>query len=147
MFRDNHDTAQKAIGRMPLVIVGGLVDLTKGKSPTDDLPNLLGAASQKVRMTFLNTRLFDAKDDAVVTAMTERILESGTSPTEDGELMAALKQHGSPDFVMFGGVRYFAERRQHIYRFHLALHNLHTGKLVCAVETDIIKKTDVEVSK
>ena len=38
------DFSDMMIWLIPLVIVGGLVDLTKGKSPTDDVGNLLGAA-------------------------------------------------------------------------------------------------------
>ena len=142
VFRDNYDTAQQAIDRAPLVIVGGLVDLTKGKSPTDDLDNLLGAASQNVRMTLINSRLFDAKDDALVTTITKRIIENGNSPLEDGELMAALKQHGSPDFYMVGDLSYFGGRKKHTYRFHLALHNLHTGKIVWEGTEDVEKEKE-----
>jgi len=142
-FRDNYDTAQEAIGRIPLVIVGGLVDLTKGKSPTADLDNLLATASQNVRITLLRSRLVDAKDDSAITAMTDRIIKNGNSPTEDGELMAALKQHGSPDFFMVGDIKYFPERRAHTYRIRLALHNLHTGKIVWEDFKDVTKKTGV----
>lgn len=145
VFRSNYDTAQKAVDRAPLVIVGGLVDLTGGKSPTADIANLLGAASQNVRMTLLNTRLFDAKDDVLVTTITKRIIENGNSPLEDGELMSALKQHGSPDFFMVGDLRHFSEKTRHSYRFRLALHNLHTGKIVWEGVETIIK--NVEVSK
>ena len=142
-FRDNYDTAQEAIGRIPLVIVGGLVDLTNGKSPTADLDNLLSTASQNVRITLLRSRLVDAKDDSAITAMTDRIIKNGNSPTEDGELMAALKQHGSPDFFMVGDIKYFPERRAHTYRIRLALHNLHTGKIVWEDFKDVTKKTGV----
>lgn len=130
IFRSNYDKAQKEVDRVPLVIVGGLVDLTGGKSPTADLGNLLGAASQNLRMTLVNSALFDAKDDALVTTITKRIIANGNSPLEDGELMSALKQHGSPDFYIVGDLRYFDEPRARIYRFRLALHNLHTGKIV-----------------
>ena len=147
IFRANYDKAQKEIDRAPLVIVGGLVDLTGGKSPTADLDNLLGAASQNLRMTLVNSALFDAKDDTLVTTITKRILTSGNSPLEDGELMSALKQHGSPDFYMVGDLRYFDEPRVRIYRFRLALHNLHTGKIVWEGTETIEKKKTKEVSK
>ena len=147
IFRANYDKAQKEIDRAPLVIVGGLVDLTGGKSPTADLDNLLGAASQNLRMTLVNSALFDAKDDTLVTTITKRILTSGNSPLEDGELMSALKQHGSPDFYIVGDLRYFDEPRVRIYRFRLALHNLHTGKIVWEGTETIEKKKTKEVSK
>ena len=143
VFRDNYDTAQAAIDHIPLVVVGGLVDLTNGKSPTADLDNLLASASQNVRITLLRTRLVDAKDDSVITEMTDRIVKNGKSPTEDGALMAVLKQHGSPDFFMVGDIKYFPERGKHIYRIRLALHNLHTGKIVWEDFKDVSKNTGV----
>ncbi len=147
IFRSNYDKAQKEIERAPLVIVGGLVDLTGGKSPTADVGNFLGAASQNLRMTLLNSGLFDAKDDALVTTITKRIIASGNSPTEDGELMAALKQHGSPDFYMVGDLRYFDEPRAWTYRFRLAVHNLHTGKIVWEGTETIAKNKGKAVVK
>ena len=143
VFRTNYDAVQKKIERAPLVIVGGLVDLTKGKSPTDDVDNFLGAASQSVRMLLVNSNLFDAKDDALVTTITKRIIENGNSPLEDGELMSALKQHGSPDFYMAGDLRYFDESAARMYRFRLALHNLHTGKIIWEGTETITKKKAV----
>ena len=143
VFRTNYDEVQKKIERAPLVIVGGLVDLTKGKSPTDDVDNFLGAASQSVRMLLVNSNLFDAKDDALVTTITKRIIENGNSPLEDGELMSALKQHGSPDFYMAGDLRYFDESAARMYRFRLALHNLHTGKIIWEGTETITKKKAV----
>ena len=143
VFRDNYDTAQAAIDHIPLVVVGGLVDLTNGKSPTADLDNLLASASQNVRITLLRTRLVDAKDDSVITEMTDRIVKNGKSPTEDGALMAVLKQHGSPDFFMVGDIKYFLEKKAHKYRIRLALHNLHTGKIVWEDFKDVSKNTGV----
>lgn len=142
VFRDNYNAAQAAIGRIPLVIVGGLKDLTKGKSPTADMDNLLATASLNVRITLLRTRLVDAKDDSVITAMTERIIENGKSPTEDGELMDVLKKHGSPDFIMLGDIRYFDEEKKY-YRVRLALHSFHTGKIVWEDFKDVSKNTGV----
>lgn len=130
VFRSNYDKAQGELGRAPLAIVSGIVDLTKGKSPSAGLADLLAAASQGVRMAFVNSGLFEAKDDVLVTAITKRIIESGNSPLEDGELMAALKQHGSPDFYVVGDMMYFVEGDGAKYRLRMALHDLHTGKIV-----------------
>lgn len=130
VFRSNYDKAQGDLGRAPTAIIGGIVNMTDGKSPCEGLANLLAAASQGVRMAFINSGLFDAKDDALVSAITKRIVESGNSPLEDGELMTALKQHGSPDFYAVGDMMYFEESAEGKYRLRLALHNLHSGKIV-----------------
>ena len=130
VFRTNYDKAQSAIGHLPLAIVAGIVDMTKGRSASGNLSDLLAAGSQGVRMTLVNSGLFEAKDDTLVTIISDRIIKSGNSPLEDGELMSALKQHGSPDFYVVGDMMYFSEGRLDKYRIRLALHNLHTGKIV-----------------
>lgn len=130
VFRTNYDKAQSAIGRLPLAIVAGIVDMTKGRSASGNLFDLLAAGSQGVRMTLVNSGLFEAKDDTLVTTISDRIIKSGNSPLEDGELMSVLKQHGSPDFYVVGDMMYFSEGRLDKYRIRLALHNLHTGKIV-----------------
>ena len=129
VFRSNYDKAQGTMGRAPLAIIGGIVDMTGGKSPCTGIADLLAAASQGVRMALVNSGLFDAKDDAIVAAITKRIVESGNSPLEDGELMTALKQHGSPDFYVVGDMMYFTEDGKGKYRLRLALHNLRDGKI------------------
>lgn len=130
VFRSNYDMTQGTLGRAPMAIIGGVSDLTDGKSKQEGITNLLAAASQGVRMAFVNSGLFDAKDDALIATMTQRIVDSGKSPLEDGELMEALKQHGSPDFYVVGDLMFFAEKTCGRYRLRLALHNLHTGKVV-----------------
>lgn len=129
VFRTNYDEAQRRLGRAPTAILGGIADTTGGNSPCANLPDLLAAASQGMRMAFINSGLFDAKDDALVSAMTKRIIESGNSPLENGELMDALKQHGSPDFYVVGDMMFFTEGNEGKYRLRLALHSLHTGKI------------------
>ena len=144
VFRSNYDKAQEEIGKAPLAIIGGLVDMTNGKSPCGDLADLLAAGAQTVRMTFINSGLFEAKDDALVTTITKRIISNGNSPLEDGELMSALKQHGSPDFFVVGDMMYFVDSRKGKYRLRLALHNMHTGKIVLedvyTIEKPLVKE-------
>lgn len=143
VFRTNYDKAQSAIGRLPLAIVAGIIDMTKGRSASGNLSDLLAAGSQGVRMTFVNSGLFEAKDDTLVTTISDRIIKSGNSPLEDGELMSALKQHGSPDFYIVGDMMYFSEGKLDKYRLRLALHNLHTGKIVFEDVLTIEKRKSV----
>lgn len=144
VFRSNYDKAQGEIGKAPLAIIGGLVDMTNGKSPCGDLADLLAAGAQTVRMTFINSGLFEAKDDALVTTITKRIISTGNSPLEDGELMSALKQHGSPDFFVVGDMMYFVDAKKGKYRLRLALHDMHTGKIVLedvyTIEKPLVKQ-------
>lgn len=139
VFRTNYDKAQSTIGRLPLAIVAGIIDMTKGYSSSRNLADLLAAGSQGVRMTLVNSGLFEAKDDTLVTTISDRIIKSGNSPLEDGELMSALKQHGSPDFYVVGDMMYFSEGKLDKYRLRLALHNLHTGKIVFEDVLTIVK--------
>lgn len=67
----------------------------------------------------------------MLVSLAKRIVASGNSPLEDGELMAALKQHGSPDFFVSGDLKRLTDLDGiAYYKFHLAIHSLSTGKIV-----------------
>lgn len=125
LFRSNYDEAQREMGRLPIAVIGGIEDKT-GEGRSD----LLEACGQTVRVALFRSGLFEVKDDGVMVALAERIIGSGNSPLENPELMAALKQHGSPDFYVAGDLRVFAEGAYKAYRTRLAVHSLHTGKIV-----------------
>lgn len=125
LFRSNYDAAQREMERLPIAVIGGIEDKT-GEGRTD----LLEACGQTVRVALFRSGLFEVKDDGVMVTLAERIIGSGNSPLENPELMAALKQHGSPDFYVVGDLRQFAEGAYKAYRTRLAVHSLHTGKIV-----------------
>lgn len=125
LFRSNYDEAQRAMERLPIAVIGGIEDKTD-EGRTD----LLEACGQTVRVALFRSGLFEVKDDGMMVTLAERIIGSGNSPLENPELMAALKQHGSPDFYVVGDLRLFPEGAYKAYRARLAIHSLHTGKIV-----------------
>lgn len=136
-FKANYDMAKSSIGgRLPIAVNGGLVNLS-GEDGNNSIVEAVGAT---MRVILFNTALFDIKDDAAAGAMAKRIVSGGNSPVEDGELMSALKQHGSPDFFILGDLRKFSDYGgRNTYRLHLAVHTLANGKILWEGIQNIVK--------
>ena len=129
-FKENYEAAQTEKGGLPIVIVGSVTNKSDGAA-SQAYGDLLKAIPDTLRIELFNSNLFDVKNDELSVMFAQRILASDKSPVEDGELMSALKQHGSPDFVIIGDIRLFADHgKRKTCRVHLALHSLKTGKVV-----------------
>ena len=129
-FKENYETAQTEKGGLPIVIVGSVTNKSDGAA-SQAYGDLLKAIPDTLRIELFNSNLFDVKNDELSMTFAQRILASDKSPVEDGELMSALKQHGSPDFVIIGDIRLFVDLgKRKTCRVHLALHSLKTGKVV-----------------
>lgn len=129
-FKENYEQAETEKSGLPIVIVGGVTNKSEGAA-AQAYAEFLKAIPDTLRIELFNSNLFDVKHDELSVMFAQRILASDKSPIEDGELMNALKQHGSPDFVILGDIRLFADQgKRKTCRFHLALHSLKTGKVV-----------------
>lgn len=138
-FKENYETVQTEKSGLPIVIVGGVTNKSDA-ADSKAYGNLLKAIPDTLRIELFNSNLFDVKNDEMNVTLAERILSSDKSPLEDGELMNALKQHGSPDFVVIGDIRLFPDRgKRKTCRFHLALYSLKTGKVVWEGKKTAIK--------
>ena len=136
IFIDAHNAAKASSGRTPIAVNGGIVNMT-GDNGYD---SLVGAGDATVRVLLRDTSLFDVKDDAVAPAIAKRIITGGNSPLEDGEAMAWLKQHGSPDFCVVGDLHKFVDfEKRTTYRVHLAIHSLANGKVAWEGLLTVIK--------
>ncbi|MBQ7177455.1 MAG: hypothetical protein IJS08_08580 [Victivallales bacterium] len=114
-------------GRLPVVVLGGI----ENKSGNAALNDLIEAAGEHFRVKLFNSKLFEVKDDGVLVALAKRIVASGNSPLEDGELMGNLKQHGSPEFFVVGDLKRLTDLDGiGYYKLRLAIHSLATGKIV-----------------
>ena len=140
--KNYEDSKAKQDGRLPIAVIGGI----ENKSGNVRLDDLLEAAGERFRVKLFNSKLFEVKDDGVLVALAKRIVASGNSPLEDGEIMGALKQHGSPDFFVVGDLRHLTDLDGvGYYKLRIAIHNLSTGKIVWEdIETFNTKK---EVTK
>lgn len=136
IFIDAHNAVKSASGKIPIAVNGGIVNMT-GDNGYD---SIVGAGDATVRVLLRDTSLFDVKDDAVAAVMAKRIITSGNSPLENGEPMAWLKQHGSPDYYVVGDLRKFVDfERRTTYRVHLAIHSLANGKVAWEGLLTVIK--------
>lgn len=138
-FKENYEAAQTEKGGLPIVIVGSVTNKSDGAA-SQAYGDLLKAIPDTLRIELFNSNLFDVKNDELSVTFAQRILASDKSPVEDGELMSALKQHGSPDFVIIGDIRLFVDHgKRKTCRVHLALHSLKTGKVVWEGKKTAIK--------
>jgi len=138
LFIKNYDSRKSEMDRLPVIVLGGLKDMSNL-----NIGDILSAASDNIRIQLFKTRLFDVKDDTIAASLADRIVASGKSVIEDGELVQALKQHGSPDFYVLGDIRLFADyAERRTYRLHLALHDLNTGKVIWEDIKTIVKARD-----
>ena len=135
LFVKNYVERQASLEHMPIAIVGELKNDT-GVA----LADMLAAARDGIRVRLLKTKLFDVKDDDAAVELGNRIIVGGNSMLEDGEIFQALRQHGSPDFMVLGDVRLFADfAGRKTFRLHLALHDFATGKVVWEDINTIVK--------
>ena len=128
LFIKNYSVAKAAANRQPVVVLGGLEDKTAIDG--DSIKVRLDATLATLRVALFNSRLFEIKDDEASVALAKRIVVGGDSPLENGESMALLKTHDSPDFYVLGDLRRFVDNGESSYRMRLAVHSLASGKIV-----------------
>ena len=125
-FMRNYEEQKKKGARNPIAVIGGM----ENESGRPEFDAGLKAGGERFRKKLFDSRLFDVKDDAMLVSLAKRIIVSGNSPTEDGDLMSELKQHGSPDFFVVGNLSHFADLDgTGYYKFRITMHSLRTGKI------------------
>ena len=126
-FVKNYEEQKKKDERIPIAVIGGM----ENESGHTEFDAGLKAAGERFRKKLFDSKLFDVKDDAILVDLAKRIVASGNSPTENGDLMEKLKQHGSPDFFVIGNLTHFADLDgTRYYKFRITMHSLRTGKIV-----------------
>ncbi|MBR6470863.1 MAG: hypothetical protein IKS83_03620 [Victivallales bacterium] len=127
-FLKNYEESQaRRDGRLPVVVLGGIAN----KSGDAGLDALIEAGGERFRVMLFNSKRFEVKDDNVLVDLAKRIVASGNSPLENGELMGELKRHDSPDFYVVGDLKFLNDLDGvAYYKLRLAIHSLLTGKIV-----------------
>ncbi len=140
-FVRNYDECKARLAeRLPVAVLGGIAN----QSGDANLNQLLEAAGERFRVRLFNTKLFEVKDDGVLVALARRIVASGNSPLENGELMGALKRHGSPDFFVAGDLKRLTDLDGvSYYKLRLAIHSLSTGRTVWEGIETFTRKSEV----
>ena len=126
-FVKNYEEQKGKGERLPIAVIGGM----ENESGHPEFDAGLKASGERFRKKLFDSKLFDVKDDAILVNLAKRIVASGNSATENGDLMEELKQHGSPDFFVIGNLNHFADLDgTGYYKFRVTMHSLRTGKIV-----------------
>ena len=125
-FVKNYEEQKEKGERLPIAVIGGM----ENEAGRPEFDAGLKAAGERFRKKLFDSKLFDVKDDAILVSLAKRIVASGNSATENGDLMEELKQHGSPDFFVVGNLVHFADLDgTGYYKFRVTMHSLRTGKI------------------
>ena len=126
-FAANYNAAKNAKGgKLPIAVIGNIANKT-----TERIQGRLDAVGDTIRSALYSSSLFEVKDDEAGGAIASRILRGADGGLEDGALVQSMGTQESPDFIVLGDFRHFAdEGGYHTYRLRLAIHNLRTGKVV-----------------
>ena len=126
-FVKNYEEQKEKGERLPIAVIGGM----ENEAGHPEFDAGLKMAGERFRKKLFDSKLFDVKDDAILVNLAKRIVASGNSATENGDLMEELKQHGSPDFFVIGNLNHFADfDGTGYYKFRVTMHSLRTGKIV-----------------
>lgn len=126
-FSKNYNAAKTAKGgQPPIVVIGNIANKT-----TERIQWRLDAVGETLRSVLFESALFEVKDDDASGAISSRILRGADGGLEDGALVQSMGTQESPDFIVLGDLRHFADvGGYHTYRLRIAFHNLRTGKIV-----------------
>ena len=126
-FSKNYNATKAAKGgQLPIVVIGNIANKT-----TERIQGRLDAVGETLRSALFESSLFEVKDDDASSAISSRILHGADDGLEDGELVQSIGTQESPDFIVLGDLRHFADvGGYHTYRLRIAIHNLRTGKVV-----------------
>lgn len=141
-FAKNYEEQKENGERMPIAVIGGM----ENESGHTEFDAGLKTAGERFRKNLFDSKLFDVKDDAILVDLAKRIVASGNSATENGDLMEELKRHGSPDFFVVGNLTHFADLDgTGYYKFRITMHSLRTGKIAWeGIETITTNKEAAE---
>lgn len=113
-------------GQLPIVVIGNIANKT-----TERIQGRLDAVGETLRSALFESSIFEVKDDAASSAISSRILHGADDGQEDGALVQSMGAQESPDFIVLGDLRHFADvGGYHTYRLRIAIHNLRSSKVV-----------------
>ena len=113
-------------GALPVIVIGNIANKT-----TERIQGRLDTVGESVRTALFSSGLFEVKDDAATGAIIARMSDNIDLGLEDGSLARAFGKHATPDFLVLGDFRHFADAGGvHTYRLSIAIHSLRTGKIV-----------------
>ena len=126
-FSKNYSAAKASKGGgLPIVVIGNIANKT-----TERIQGRLDSVGDTIRTALYDCGLFEVKDDEAGDAILSRITSGADGGLEDGALVQSVGTQESPDFIVLGDFRHFADvGGYHTYRLRIAFHDLCTGKIV-----------------
>ena len=126
-FSKNYSAAKAAKGgQPPIVVIGNIANKT-----TERIQGRLDAVGETLRSALFESSLFEVKDDEAGEAIASRIQHGADVGLVDGTLVQSMGTQESPDFIVLGDLRHFADvGGYHTYCLRIAFLNLRTGEVV-----------------
>lgn len=129
IFERNYGNIKLREGGKPVIDFGNIENKTASR-----IQGRLDSLRDTIRISLIETDLFESKDMQSFGGISSRMLSSETNGLEDGSLVESMGTHKSPSLMFKGDVRQFEddgyEGVHHTYKLHLALYDLKTGRVV-----------------
>lgn len=138
-FNDRYSELFAQRGGSPVLTVGGINDLTKGKAPCAKLGEYVDLAKGWLQTTLGKTHRFSIKDFAAVEELRPYIKNTDKDPLSDRSLLEALQRHLQPDLFVAGHIKYIAESGIGTYYIHLGAYDFLKGVVIWEDDVEVIK--------
>lgn len=138
-FNDRYSELFAQRGGSPVLTVGGINDLTKGKSPCVKLEEYVDFAKGRLQTSLVRTHRFAIKDFSAVEELRPNIKNTDKDPLSDRSLLEALQRHLQPDLFVAGHIKYIAESGIGTYYIHLGAYDFLKGVVIWEDDVEVIK--------
>ena len=138
-FNDRYSELFAQRGGSPVLTVGGINDLTKGKSPCVKLEEYVDFAKGRLQTSLVRTHRFAIKDFSAVEELRPYIKNTDKDPLSDRSLLEALQRHLQPDLFVAGHIKYIAESGIGTYYIHLGAYDFLKGVVIWEDDVEVIK--------
>lgn len=138
-FNDRYSELFAQRGGSPVLTVGGINDLTKGKTPCVKLGEYADHAKDRLQTTLGRTHRFAIKDFAAVEELRPYIKNTDKDPLSDRSLLEALQRHLQPDLFVAGHIKYIAESGMGTYYIHLGAYDFLKGVVIWEDDVEVVK--------
>ena len=138
-FNDRYSEVFAQRGGSPVLTVGGINDLTKGKTPCAKLGEYVDLAKGWLQTTLGKTHRFSIKDFAAVEELRPYIKNTDKDPLSDRSLLEALQRHLQPDLFVAGHIKYISESGIGTYYIHLGVYDFLKGVAIWEDDVEVIK--------
>ena len=130
-FNTRHTAVvQRRDGKQPVIVIGGIGDMTGGRSPCRNLADYCNLNKDFLQTKLVKSCRFEIKDLAADKVMGPFIMNSTKDPLSDRALLEALRRHVSPDFLIAGHIKYNAENGLGTYFIHLGAYDFLEGVVI-----------------